>query len=72
MPLLTPEMKKALRRLQADELMTKKDLAKYLGVSESTAKTLTKDKEPLNVKTKVFNAVISAISESYWAMNKLS
>lgn len=65
MPLLTPEMKKALRRLQADELMTKKDLAKYLGVSESTAKTLTKDKEPLNVKTKVFNAVISAISESY-------
>ena len=72
MPLLTTEMKKALRRLQADELMTKKDLAKYLGVSESTAKTLTKDKEPLNVKTKVFNAVISAISESYWAMNKLS
>jgi DNA-binding XRE family transcriptional regulator len=65
MPLLTTEMKKALRRLQADELMTKKDLAKYLGVSESTAKTLTKDKEPLNVKTKVFNAVISAISESY-------
>lgn len=72
MPLLTPEMKKALRRLQADELMTKKDLAKYLGVSESTAKTLTKDKEPLNVKTKVFNAVVSAIAESYWAMNKLS
>ncbi|WP_332400552.1 MULTISPECIES: hypothetical protein [Streptococcaceae] len=65
MPLLTPEMKKALRRLQADELMTKKDLAKYLGVSESTAKTLTKDKEPLNVKTKVFNAVVSAIAESY-------
>ena len=65
MPLLTPEMKKALRRLQADELMTKKELAKHLGVSESTAKTLTKDKEPLIVKTKVFNAVISAIAESY-------
>lgn len=65
MPLITPEMKKALRRLQADELMTKKDLAKYLGVSESTAKTLTKDKEPLSVKNKVFNAVISAIAESY-------
>ena len=65
MPLLTPEMKKDLRRLKADEIMTKKDLAKYLGVSESTAKTLTKDKEPLNVKTKVFNAVVSAIAESY-------
>lgn len=50
MPLLTPEMKKALRRLQADELMTKKDLAKYLGVSESTAKTLTKDNLPRLLK----------------------
>ncbi|MGO2799601.1 MAG: hypothetical protein ACTIAW_11040 [Lactococcus lactis] len=65
MPLLTPEMRKALRRMQADELMTKRDLASRLGVSEKTAQTLTKDKEPLNVKTKVFNAVISAISESY-------
>lgn len=65
MPLLTPEMRKALRRMQADELMTKKDLATRLGVSEKTAQTLTKDKEPLNVKTKVFNAVVSAIVESY-------
>lgn len=65
MPLLTPEMRKALRRMQADELMTKRDLASRLGVSEKTAQTLTKDKEPLNVKTKVFNAVISAISENY-------
>ncbi len=65
MPLLTPEMRKALRRVQADEMMTKKDLAKRLGVSEKTAQTLTKDKEPLNVKNKVFNAVVSAIAENY-------
>lgn len=65
MPLLTPEMRKALRRVQADEMMTKKDLAKRLGVSEKTAQTLTKDKKPLNVKNKVFNAVVSAIAENY-------
>lgn len=53
MPLLTPEMRKALRRMQADELMTKRDLASRLGVSEKTAQTLTKDKEPLNVKTTI-------------------
>ncbi|BBC75082.1 putative bacteriophage bIL310 repressor [Lactococcus cremoris] len=64
MPLLTPEMKKALRRVQADKLLNKKDLAKYIGVSESTAKSITKDNEPQNVKNKVFNAVVSAIAEN--------
>lgn len=64
MPLLTPEMKKALRRVQADKLLNKKDLAKYIGVSESTAKSITKDNEPQNVKNKVFNAVVSAIAKN--------
>ncbi|CDI48019.1 putative bacteriophage bIL310 repressor [Lactococcus lactis subsp. lactis Dephy 1] len=64
MPLLTPEMKKALRRVQADKLLNKKDLAKYIGVSESTAKSITKDNEPQNVKNKVFNAVVSAIADN--------
>ena len=64
MPLLTPEMKKALRRVQADKLLNKKDLAKYIGVSESTAIYLTKDNEPQNVKNKVFNAVVSVIAEN--------
>lgn len=65
MPQLTPEMKKALRRVQADKLMTKKDLAKYIGVSESTAKSITRDNEPQEVKTKIFNAVVSVIAENY-------
>lgn len=64
MPLLTPEMKKALRRVQADKLMTKKDLAKVLGVTEKTAQSLTRDNEPQEVKNKVFNAVVSAIAEN--------
>ena len=59
MPLLTPEMKKALRQVQADKLLNKKELAKYIGVSENTAKSITKDNEPQNVKNKVFNAVVS-------------
>ena len=71
MPLLTPEMKKALRRVQADKLLNKKELAKYIGVSESTAKSITKDNEPQNVKNKVFNAVVSAIAENCQTMNKL-
>ncbi|KST93734.1 hypothetical protein ABQ274_09820 [Lactococcus lactis] len=64
MPLLTPEMKKALRRVQADKLMTKKELAKALGVTEKTAQSLTRDNEPQEVKNKVFNAVVSAIAEN--------
>ena len=72
MPLLTPEMKKALRRVQADKLLNKKDLAKYIGVSESTAKSITKDNEPQNVKNKVFNAVVSAIAENCQYMNRLN
>ena len=64
MPLLTPEMKKALRRVQADKFLTKKQLAEYIGVSESTAIYLTKDNEPQNVKNKVFYAVVSAIAEN--------
>ena len=71
MPLLTPEMKKALRRVQADKFLTKKQLAEYIGVSESTAIYLTKDNEPQNVKNKVFNAVVSAIAENCQSMNKL-
>ena len=71
MPLLTPEMKKALRRVQADKFLTKKQLAEYIGVSESTAIYLTKDNEPQNVKNKVFNAVVSAIAENCQTMNKL-
>ena len=66
MPLLTPEMKKALRRVQADKLMTKKDLAKVLSVTEKTAQSITKDNEPQEVKNKVFNAVVSVIAENYW------
>lgn len=65
MPQLTPEMKKALRRVQADKLMTKKQLAQYIGVSESTAIYLTRDNKPQEVKNKVFNAVTSAIAENY-------
>ncbi|WP_242359734.1 hypothetical protein [Lactococcus petauri] len=65
MPQLTPEMKKALRRMQADNLMTKKELAKVLGVTEKTAQSLTRDNNPQNVKTKVFNAVVSAIVKNY-------
>ena len=65
MPLLTPEMKNALRRVQADKLMTKKDLAKVLGVTEKTAQSLTRDNEPQEVKNKVFNAVVSVIAENY-------
>jgi hypothetical protein len=65
MPLLTPEMKKALRRVQADRFMTKKELAKVLGVTEKTAQSLTRDNEPQEVKNKVFNAVVSAIAENY-------
>ena len=64
MPQLTPEMKKALRRVQADRLMTKKELAKVLGVTEKTAQSLTRDNEPQEVKNKVFNAVVSAIAEN--------
>ena len=64
MPLLTPEMKKALRRVQADKLLTKKDLAKVVGVTEKTAQSLTRDNEPQEVKNKVFNAVVSAIAEN--------
>ncbi|WP_445080957.1 hypothetical protein [Lactococcus sp. KTH0-1S] len=65
MPLLTPEMKKALLRGQADKLMTKKDLAKVLSVTEKTAQSITKDNEPQEVKNKVFNTVGSAIAENY-------
>ena len=65
MPQLTPEMKKALRRVQADKLMTKKDLAKVLGVTEKTAQSLTRDNKPQEVKNKVFNAVVSVIAENY-------
>ncbi|WP_285046256.1 helix-turn-helix domain-containing protein [Lactococcus petauri] len=65
MPQLTSEMKKALRRVQADKFMTKKDLAKILGVTEKTAQSLTRDNEPQEVKNKVFNAVVSAIAENY-------
>ena len=64
MPRLTPEMKKALRRVQADRLMTKKELAKVLGVTEKTAQSLTRDNKPQEVKNKVFNAVVSAIAEN--------
>ncbi|MGM7415643.1 hypothetical protein [Lactococcus lactis] len=64
MPQLTPEMKKALRRVQADRLMTKKELAKVLGVTEKTAQSLTRDNKPQEVKNKVFNAVVSAIAEN--------
>lgn len=65
MPLLTPEMKKALRRVQADKLLTKKELAKVLGVTEKTAQSLTRDNESQEVKNKVFNAVVSVIAENY-------
>ncbi|MFK4899857.1 hypothetical protein ACI1UM_02600 [Lactococcus petauri] len=65
MPQLTSEMKKALRRVQADKFMTKKELAKVLGVTEKTAQSLTRDNEPQEVKNKVFNAVVSAIAENY-------
>lgn len=65
MPQLTPEMKKALRRLKADKLMNNKQLAKQIGISESTAAYLTRDNEPQEVKNKVFNAVVSAIAENY-------
>lgn len=65
MPQLTAEMKKALRRVQADKFMTKKDLAKVLGVTEKTAQSLTRDNESQEVKNKVFNAVISVIAENY-------
>ncbi|MCT0038297.1 hypothetical protein EFO38_11275 [Lactococcus lactis] len=58
-------MKKALRRVQADKLMTKKDLAKVLGVTEKTAQSLTRDNEPQEMKNKVFNAVVSVIAENY-------
>ena len=64
MPQLTPEMKKALRRVQADRLMTKKELAKVLGGTEKTAQSLTRDNKPQEVKNKVFNAVVSAIAEN--------
>lgn len=65
MPQLTPEMKKALRRVQADKFMTKKDLAKVLGVTEKTAQSLTRDNESQEVKNKVFKAVVSVIAENY-------
>ncbi|WP_251422175.1 MULTISPECIES: hypothetical protein [Lactococcus] len=65
MPQLTPEMKRALRRVQADKFMTKKDLANVLGVTEKTAQSLTRDNEPQEVKNKVFTAVVSVIAENY-------
>lgn len=65
MPLLQPETKRALRRLQADKLMTKKQLAEYIGVSEQTAQTLTKNDEPYNVKMTVYEKVMTALSKSY-------
>lgn len=65
MPQLTPEMKKALRRLKVDKLMNNKQLARKLDISESTIAYLTRDNEPQNVKNKVFNAVVSAIAENY-------
>lgn len=51
--------------MQADNLMTKKELAEVLGVTEKTAQSLTRDNDPQNVKTKVFNAVVSAIAKNY-------
>lgn len=65
MPQLTPEMKKALRRLKVDKLMNNKQLARKLGISESTIAYLIRDNEPQNVKNKVFNAIVSAIAENY-------
>ncbi|HAP14794.1 MAG TPA: hypothetical protein DCZ00_06190 [Lactococcus sp.] len=58
-------MKRALRRVQADKFMTKKDLANVLGVTEKTAQSLTRDNEPQEVKNKVFTAVVSVIAENY-------
>lgn len=66
MPIMTSDTKKALRRLQADKLLNKKQLAELIGVSERTAQHLTRDENDVNVKTTVLNKVLNAIAKNYW------
>ncbi|WP_285022863.1 helix-turn-helix domain-containing protein [Lactococcus garvieae] len=63
--LLSTEAKRALRRLQSDNFMSKKQLANYINVSEKTVQRLTKDDLPQEVKTGVYEKIMTSIAKNY-------
>lgn len=63
--LLNTAEKRALRRLQADNFFTKKQLAEHIGISSKTVTNLTRNDEPQEVKNTVYKKIMSAISANY-------
>lgn len=62
--LLTENQKRALRRVQADKLMNKRQLAEHLGLSHKTVEYLTKDNEPQNVQKATYEKISAFLAEN--------
>lgn len=62
---LSTNEKRSLRRLQADLMLNKKQLADYVGLSVKTVEYLTKDEAPQEVKLTTYKKIMTAINNNY-------
>jgi len=63
--ILSPEEKKALRRLQADKMMKQKELAQQLGITARTLRLITNNNEPQKVNMKTYQSIAKTIATNY-------
>ncbi|SJZ49454.1 Cro/C1-type HTH DNA-binding domain-containing protein [Pilibacter termitis] len=61
----TEENKRALRRVMADNFLTKRAIAQKLGMSEKTIQQLTRNDKPQEVKKSTYQKLMQFISENY-------
>jgi len=62
---LSTEQLKALRRYQADNHLTKEQLAKRLELGRSTVLKVTSSKVPVKVHSAVYQKIMQAIASNY-------
>jgi len=62
---ISSKEKRALRRLQADKMLTKTELAQQLGLTRKTLGGLLNNNEPQKVKNSTYQKIMRAIAENY-------
>jgi len=63
--IISPEEKRALRRLQADRMLKKKELAEQLGITRSTLRNIINNDEPQKVNTRTYQNIAKTIASNY-------
>lgn len=63
--IISPEEKRALRRLQADKRLKQKELSKQIGIADKTLRLIINNDEPQKVNNKTYQKIMRAIANNY-------